>query len=151
LGLAFPAISNLKQNPFFFTAEAQGSVAANEFAFKLSQSGSELFLGGTDSTKFTGNIEYHDLTSTNGFWQIGNFAATVNGEVATSSGYETVIDTGTTLMYAPTADADAFYAKIPGSVALTGANAGMYSFPCSSAPTVTFSWGGQNWAVSPDK
>jgi cathepsin D len=151
LGLAFPAISNLKQNPFFFSAEAQGSVAANEFAFKLSQSGSELYLGGTDSSKFTGSIEYHDVASTSGFWQIGGFSAAVNGESATSSGYQTIIDTGTTIMYAPTADAKAFYAKIPGSKALTGENAGLYSFPCSSVPDVTFSWGGKSWTVSSDK
>jgi len=148
MGLAFPSISQLMQNPFFFTAEAQGSVAANLFAFKLSQNDSELFLGGTDSTKFTGNIEYHTLSSTNGFWQIGNFSATVNGQIVTSSGYETVIDTGTTAIITPPADAQAFYAQIPGSQPLTGANAGMYTYPCSSVPTVTFNWGGQDWTVS---
>jgi cathepsin D len=149
--MAFPSISQLKQNPFFFTAESQGRVAANEFAFKLSQTGSELFLGGTDSSKFTGNIEYHGLSSTGGFWQIGDFSATVNGEIATSSGYQTIIDTGTSIIIAPVADANAFYAKIPGSQALTGGDAGLYSFPCSFASSVTFSWGGKNWPISSAK
>ena len=149
--MAFPSISQLRQNPFFFTAESQGRVAANEFAFKLSQTGSELFLGGTDSTKFTGNIEFHGLSSTNGFWQIGDFCAKVNGENATSSGIQTIIDTGTTIMIAPVADANAFYSKIPGSKALTGGDAGLYSFPCSHVPSVTFSWGGKNWPISSAK
>ncbi|CDO78035.1 hypothetical protein BN946_scf184885.g1, partial [Trametes cinnabarina] len=69
LGLAFPAISNLGQSPWFNTAKKQGAVKNGVFGFKLAKSGSELYLGGTDSSLYTGSIEYHAVTGS-GFWQI---------------------------------------------------------------------------------
>jgi len=148
LGLAFPELSSLGEDPYFTTAFAQEAVPENVFGFKLASSGSSLYLGGTEDKLFTGDIEYHDLDASNGFWQIGGANATV-GSTTVVSGFSTVIDSGTTIMYGPPSSVKTFYSAIPGSKLFDSTN-GYYSFPCQSPPSVAFNWGGQNWEISPE-
>ena len=138
-----------EQTPFFYTAMQQGVVPQNTFAFKLAQSGSELTIGGTNSDSFTGDIEYHTLSSTIGYWVIGGGSVTVNGEAPSSVGQiQTIIDSGSTLITAPTAAADAFWQTVEGASQF---EEGLYTFPCDSVPEVAFSWGGQSWPLSADR
>ncbi|KAI0335089.1 acid protease [Cubamyces sp. BRFM 1775] len=146
LGLAYPAISNLGENPFFNTAIQQGAVSEGVFGFKLASSGSELYLGGTDDDLYTGSIEYHDVDTSSGFWQITGAKAYV-GSKAVVSGFETIIDSGTTIMYGPPSAVRTFYKSVSGSAVYDSEN-GYYSFPCNSPPTVSFSWGGKQWQIS---
>lgn len=53
-------------------------------------------------------------------------------------------------MYGPPAAVKTFYAAIPGSKVYDSSN-GYYSYPCSTPPTVGFSWGGKTWAISSTK
>ncbi|KAI0332362.1 protease [Cubamyces sp. BRFM 1775] len=146
LGLAFPAISNLQKSPFFNTAKSQGAVKSGVFGFKLAKSGSELYLGGTDSSLYTGSIEYHSVTGS-GFWQISG-ASILVGSQTVESGFQTIIDSGTTIIYGPPSQVAAFYQAIPGAQ-LYDSQSGFYSFPCSSTPSnVAFSWGGSVWTIS---
>ncbi|KAI0358653.1 acid protease [Trametes cingulata] len=146
LGLAYPAISNLNQNPFFNTAIQQGAVSEGVFAFKLASSGSELYLGGTDSKLYTGSIEFHDVDTSTGFWQITGAKAYVGSKAAVSN-FETIIDSGTTIMYGPPSAVKTLYASVSGSKVYDSEN-GYYSYPCNSPPTVAFSWGGKKWTIS---
>ncbi|KAI0755204.1 acid protease [Daedaleopsis nitida] len=148
LGLAFPAISNLNHNPFFFTAVDQGTAPEAVFSFKLDQTGSELYIGGTNSALYTGAIEYHDVSSDSGFWQIGGASLLLNGKKV-ASGFDTIIDSGTTLMYATPSAAKTFWAGVKGSK-VYDSEEGLYEFPCSSVPSVAFSWGGKSWSISAD-
>ncbi|EIW62808.1 acid protease [Trametes versicolor FP-101664 SS1] len=148
LGLAYPAISNLNESPFFNTAFSQGAVTSNVFGFKLASSGSELYLGGTDSKLYTGAIEYHSIDTSTGFWQLTGAKALV-GSTTANSGFETIIDSGTTIMYGPPSAVKTFYSKVSGS-AVYDSSEGYYSFPCSSPPSVSFSWGGKSWTISAD-
>lgn len=91
MGLAFPAISQLGVNNTIFTSFAQGVIPAPQFSFKLAENGSSLFIGGQDTSLFTGSTEFHPLSSAMGFWQIGNCTAKVSGAPAVS-GFDTVID-----------------------------------------------------------
>lgn len=91
MGLAFPAISQLGVNNTIFTAFAQGVIPAPQFSFELAENGSSLFIGGQDTSLFTGSTEFHPLSSSMGFWQIGNCTAKVSGAPAVS-GFDTVID-----------------------------------------------------------
>ena len=62
---------------------------------------------------------------------------TVNGESVTlssGSGAYAAIDTGTTLVGGPESAVSALYEQIPGSEALTGDNAGYYTYRESSRP-----------------
>ncbi|KAI0355632.1 acid protease [Trametes cingulata] len=146
LGMAFPALSRLRQSPFFNTAKTQGAVKNGVFAFKLASSGSELYLGGTDTSLYSGSIEYHSVTGS-GFWQIPN-AKLYLGSKTLQSGFQTIIDSGTTIIYGPPNQVAAFYKNIPGSK-LYDQQTGLYSFPCSSVPSnVAFSWGGKKWTIS---
>ena len=95
LGLAFPAISNLNHNPFFNTAIQQRAVSQSVFGFKLAQTGSELFLGGTNNKLFYGSIEFHSVNPNSGFWQATGARVKANRRTI-ASGFETVIDSGTT-------------------------------------------------------
>ena len=122
---------------------------AGVFAFKLASSGSTLFLGGTDTSKYTGAIEYHNIDRFTGFWQVPNAKSVVNSKTVNTN-FETLIDSGTTIMYGPPSAVKSFYAAIPGSAVFDSAN-GYYSYPCSSLPTVGFSWGSKTWAVTPAK
>ncbi|PFH54875.1 hypothetical protein AMATHDRAFT_134385 [Amanita thiersii Skay4041] len=146
LGLAFPALSNLHNSPFFNTAHSQGSVPSNVFAFFLASKKSELFLGGVNKSLFTGSIEYHKLSSNNGFWQIGNAAISINSKKAVQN-FQTIIDSGTTIMYGPPAAVKKLYEKLRGAKVFDSEN-GFYSFPCNSIPSVSFNWGGRKWAIS---
>lgn len=165
MGMGLPALSQLKhvrpvkrllnivsqapQDPFFSTAVMQGAVSDGTFAFKLASSGSELFLGGTNTDLYTGSIEYHSLSSTVGYWIIGNGSVSVNGQT-TASDIQTVIDTGSTLVTAPTSAADEFWQAVKGAKSFDQAD-GFYSFPCDSVPEAAFSWGGKTWTISADK
>ncbi|KAF7797804.1 hypothetical protein EIP86_009009 [Pleurotus ostreatoroseus] len=146
LGLAWPSISNLGQTPFFNNAADKGTASAGVFAFKLASSGSELFLGGTDSSKFSGSVEAHSIDTSTGFWQATGGKA-VAGSKTTSSNFDTIIDSGTTIMYGPPSAVKSFYAAISGT-GVYDSSEGYYYYPCDSLPTVGFSWGGKTWAIT---
>ncbi|KAI0632403.1 acid protease [Trametes polyzona] len=148
LGLGYPALSQLNNNPFFFTAVEQSAVPKGEFAFKLAKTGSELFIGGTNEKLYSGDIEFHDLSSTIGYWMIGGGSVSINGKKAVS-GFETIIDSGSTIMTAPQSAATSFWKQVKGAKVFDQ-ESGMYSYPCDSAPKVTFSWGGKSWSISAD-
>ncbi|RDX54914.1 acid protease [Lentinus brumalis] len=148
LGLAYPAISNLNANPYFNTAIEQGAVKEGVFGFKLASTGSELYLGGTNDELYSGSIEYHDIDTSTGFWQLTGAKALVGGKAVVSN-FETIIDSGTTIMYGPPAAVKTFYKAISGS-AVYDSDQGYYSYPCDSPPTVAFSWGGKQWTISAD-
>ncbi len=150
MGLAFPAISNLKQDPFFNTAIKQNAVGSGEFGFKLAKDGSVLYLGGTDSSLFSGDIEYHDVDSSTGFWQATGGSAVVDGKEVVSD-ISTIIDSGTTIMYGPQAQVEAFWKAIDGAEEYDSQQ-GFWAFPCDSKlPAAGFKWGGETWEISADK
>ena len=85
-----------------------------------------------------------------GFWQITNGKAYV-GSTAAVSNFETIIDSGTTIMYGPPSAVETFYSMIPGS-GVYDSSEGYYYYPCNSLPTVSFTWdGGKKWEVTSDK
>lgn len=144
-----PTDDIMLQDPFFTSAIKQGAVKNQEFGIKLAQSGSELFLGGINSELFSGPVEFHGLSSDSGFWQIGDASALINGQPAAEA-FDTVIDSGSTLMTAPTEAAKAFWDMIAGSKVFDQ-DEGFYSFPCANPPNIEFTWGGKSWAISPEE
>ena len=58
LGMAYQTISQFNSTPFFQTLVAQGKVAQPVYAFKLNDTGSELYLGGVNPDLYTGSITY---------------------------------------------------------------------------------------------
>lgn len=149
LGLAFPSISQLGHAPFFQTATQQQDIYPSFGFYLASNNYSALSLGGPDRTFFTGPIETHYVSSPTGFWQIGNAYINVNGNRHVVGNFQTVIDSGTTIMFGPPKDVTKVYSHVPGSRLLDGKN-GLYEFPCNSVPDVAFSWGGEDWTITPE-
>ncbi|GJJ16179.1 hypothetical protein Clacol_010459 [Clathrus columnatus] len=81
--------------------------------------------------------------------KIGGAAVTVLGQEVVS-GFQTVMDSGSLHIFGPPSDVEKFYSKIPGSQ-LIRPKKGVYAFPCSSVPSVSFSWDGKRtWTMSSD-
>ena len=61
---------------------------------------------------------------------------------------QSIIDSGTTLIYGPPDQVATLYKSIPGAKAFD--DQGFYSFPCNHVPNnVAFSWGGgKSWTIS---
>jgi cathepsin D len=56
--MAYQSLSSFNSSPLFQTLVAQGQVAKPEFAFKLAENGSELYLGGTNPELYEGDFTY---------------------------------------------------------------------------------------------
>ena len=69
MGMAFEQISEYKAPPVFQTLVKEKQVGSAEFGFTLLESGSELYLGGVDKSKVSGDLTYTAVT-TPGYWQI---------------------------------------------------------------------------------
>ena len=89
--MAYQSISTERLSPYFATLYSQGGIKG-QFSFALRTSGSELYLGGTDTSKYTGSITYTPVTQ-QAYWQVGMNAATVNGKNVVSN-RQAIIDTG---------------------------------------------------------
>lgn len=106
-------------------------------------------MGFTNSSYYTGDIEYQSLADTGSYWLLTVSGINVQGSSITlSSSKNAAIDTGTTLIGGPSEDIANIYAQIPGSQAGAGNYEGYYYYPCSTDVTVTMSFGGSSWAIS---
>ncbi|KAJ6477856.1 acid protease [Mycena vitilis] len=148
-GFAFPAISNLHANPFFINAVISHAVSEPRFGFYLASSGSTLHLGGTDTSKYTGDIDFNNLSDIYPpqFWQLSG-ARIKLGSTAMVSDLYTIIDSGTTLAYCPTDVVKMLFAAVPGSKVFGDPRDGYYSFPCASPPRFSFNWGKKDWTIT---
>ncbi|KAJ7224259.1 acid protease [Mycena pura] len=164
LGLAWQAISSSGATPFWQTLASGDSwdspVMAFQFTRFLNQSkaqnletGGSFTMGFVNSTLYKGDIEYIDMpTSTNSYWILPITAINVQGNsISVDSGTESyaAIDTGTTLVGGPENQIAAIYAQIPNSEPGTGDTEGYYLYPCDTSVTVTLSFGGSTWSISP--
>ena len=61
--MAYPAISNSGEKTIFESLHEQGVVDRNLFSFELGDSDEgELYLGGTDASRYEGSIVYSPVT-----------------------------------------------------------------------------------------
>lgn len=63
MGMAFQSISKFNAPPVFQTLISEGVLTSQVFGFKLAASGSELFLGGTNSNLYTGAFTWVTVTN----------------------------------------------------------------------------------------
>ncbi|CED82068.1 aspartic protease [Phaffia rhodozyma] len=149
-GLGWPALAQLSGTSYFWSLINQGTVTSPVFSFRLATTNSELYLGGINSAHYTGAITYTPVTQ-KAYWTIALGGVSVNGAAINPSVSSAIIDTGTTLVYGPTAGVAALYAKIPGSASMADTYGsdyqGYYTFPCSAVPTVALTFGGSSFSV----
>ncbi|GAA5859982.1 hypothetical protein JCM1840_001827 [Sporobolomyces johnsonii] len=151
MGMAYTSLSQLKTPPVFQTMISQGKVASPEFSFRLAGSGtgaaSSLYLGGMDPAHYVSGSTQWTPVTTQSYWVVSAVANVNSAAVSALGSFSAIVDSGTTIIVVPTAQAQTFYASVPGSEADSN---GYYTFPCSEPPTVGFSFGGsaKQWNVA---
>ncbi|KAL8292876.1 hypothetical protein RQP46_000570 [Phenoliferia psychrophenolica] len=149
LGMAYASISQLGAAPFFQNLIAQQTTAGSQFSFKLASANSELFLGGMNPSLFkAGSTSWAAVTSQT-YWIIDAKTSLSSVPVATLGSFSAIIDTGTSVVVAPTASAAMFWATVPNSAPY---GSGYYTYDCTSPPSPSFSFGGltTSWTMSSD-
>jgi Eukaryotic aspartyl protease len=107
----------------------------------------EITFGAADTSVIDGALSYvAALDNDDGFWEVPVAGANVNGKpAAIQQGVTAILDSGTSFMLLPPADADALNIQIPGAVA----NGETYTVPCDASASVTVTIAGQQWAIDP--
>ncbi|KYG43169.1 hypothetical protein M433DRAFT_157059 [Acidomyces richmondensis BFW] len=163
MGMAFQSIAASGQRPYFKTLIDENKVSNPEFSFYLgrtksgTQGNSELTLGGSDSSKYT-DTPTKIAVSTPGYWHIPLDGVSVNAidtalDVTIDKG-QAAIDTGTTIILAPSIASTDIFARIPGSIPIPlelidgSIEPILYAYPCSSTPRVAITFGGKNFDIS---
>ncbi|KAI0032718.1 aspartic peptidase domain-containing protein, partial [Vararia minispora EC-137] len=131
---------------FFPTRFFRTGVSVNQM-----DPGGVLTLGGSNSTFFTGSIEFINLPASNSsFWLQEIAALTLNGKsIVLGSANLAAIDTGTTLLGGPTTAVQNFWQQVNGAQALTGQSQGFWTFPCRTNLRASLSFGGKSWPINP--
>ncbi|GJE85515.1 acid protease [Phanerochaete sordida] len=107
----------------------------------------EITFGGLDQTKFDpATLVTFDNVNQQGFWEGSMPSVTVNGQDLGLQGRTAILDTGTTLVIAPDADAAAVHAAIPGA---KSDGQGGFTIPCTTTASVALTFGGQSFAIDP--
>jgi cathepsin D len=155
MGMAYSSINTAHQDTVFDSLIKQKAVSKPVFAFHLARAkqggkGASLTLGGIDNSKFTGTINFHPVTQKT-FWTLAADGITVNGKDSGIKGRSAAIDTGTTLIVMPQADAKAVMKNIPGSKPFIqqGRDTGLFTFPCTSKVSIALTFGGKSYAINP--
>lgn len=100
-----------------------------------------------DSSKYTGSITYVPVDDSQGFWGFtaGGYSVGTNNATTGSVG-SSIVDTGTSLFYLPTAVVTAYYAGVSG--ASDSSADGGYVFPCTATlPDFNVAIGGKTFTV----
>ncbi len=93
MGMGFQQISDFNAPPVFQTLVSEKKVTSSVFGFTLLESGSELFLGGTDTSKFNGSLAFSPVTEV-GFWEINFNGVSVGNESIFKTATDSIVDTG---------------------------------------------------------
>lgn len=149
LGLAFSSINTVspRQATTFFDT-VKGSLAKALFTVDLKHNTAGSYdFGYIDSSKYTGSIAYTNVDTSNGFWQFTAGGYSVGSSTTTSGSVGTAIaDTGTSLLYLPSAVTSAYYAKVSG--ATYSSSQGGYIFSCKATlPNFNVKIGSQVFTV----
>ncbi|KAJ6571344.1 aspartic peptidase domain-containing protein [Mycena capillaripes] len=155
LGLGFPPKSPTTNGSFWRALLAEQQGTSPDFGLWVSRpsnssdKGAVLTLGGTNSSFFTGDVEFLDLNQANS-WALNISDLSVQGTSLKSklSSKLAVFDVASSFIWAPKADADAFWAAVPGST--FSQTESLYQWPCSTPINVTVSFGGKTWTLNSD-
>jgi len=147
LGMGFQNISVDHIPTVFQTLVKEGVVKQGVFSFFLGNNGpGELTLGGTDSSHYTGELEYVPVTSDT-YWATKLDSLDYNGKPATSC-TKVILDTGTSILAGPSAEVKAL-AKAAGATP-TSINPNEFTIDCSKAaslPDITVTMSGKSFTL----
>ncbi|KAK9703954.1 aspartic proteinase precursor [Basidiobolus ranarum] len=148
--MAFSSISEMGVEPPFYNMVSQKLVNSSMFGFWLGNypDGGQVTFGGYDTTHFTGSLTWIPVVQKN-YWTVALQGVSVGNSQITLSSRYAAIDTGTSLITIPDAEAYAINMALGGSS--TG-NQGLYQIPCSGTlPNLNIVFGGVQFALTPDQ
>lgn len=151
VGLAKSTLSNQKVDTPPESLAKAGLIQSAITSYKIprladGKNDGEITFGGIDETKIdTATAKTMDNVNKNGFWEVP-FTASVGGKDLGLTGRTAILDTGTSLIIAPPADATALHAQIPGA---KSDGQGGFTIPCTTDAQVAFTMGGQSFSIDP--
>jgi len=158
MGLAFTQLAQTGADAWWLTLAKGNAWTQPLFAFYLARfaddpnaspiesQGGSMDIGFTNTTYYSGSIDYTALTSES-YWLIPLKTINVNGKSMTS-GTGAAIDTGTSLIGGPTSMMESIYAQIPGAQKGTGQLSQYYVYPCSTKVQVSLAFGTKTWSIN---
>lgn len=151
VGLAKSTLSNQKVDTPPESLAKAGLIQSPITSYKISRladgkNDGEITFGGIDESKIDkATLVTITNVNANGFWEVP-FTASVGGKDLGLAGRTAILDTGTSLIIAPAADAQALHAQIPGA---KSDGQGGFTIPCTTDAQVSFTMGGQNFLIDP--
>ncbi|KAJ7196213.1 aspartic peptidase domain-containing protein [Mycena pura] len=130
------------------STEVLGVSFAPESGSDEDDTNGELTLGGTDATKFSGSITFVPKSTTSPyseFWGVTVSSTTFNGKSIGGSA-SAIVDTGTTLIFIPTAAYNAFLSASGGT---TDESTGLASWRTAPTANFAFTIGGVSFTLTP--
>ncbi|KAF7976588.1 hypothetical protein HWV62_2237 [Athelia sp. TMB] len=152
MGLAQSTLSEQKVLTPVESLAQNGLISDAITSFKISRladqlNDGEVTFGGLDATKFDpATLTTFANVNTQGFWEGAMPAVAVNGQDAGLAGRTAILDTGTTLIIAPPADAAAVHALITGAAS---DGQGGFTVPCTLTDSVALTFGNTSFAIDP--
>ncbi|KAF8317927.1 acid protease [Clavulina sp. PMI_390] len=132
------------------STEVLGVSFAPESGSDFDDANGELTLGGTDSTKFTGTLNFFPKSTTSPYsfyWGIATSSITF-GSTTLESSANAIVDTGTTLIYIPTTAFNALTKATGGAIDST---TGFLRFSTQPTSTFTINIGGVAFPLTPSQ
>jgi hypothetical protein len=154
-GIMGLAKSTLSQQQTLTPVEAlakAGLIKEAITSFKISRladqkNDGQVTFGGVDTSLFDQKtLVTLDNVNANGFWEAGIDSLAVDGTDLGLQGRTAILDTGTTLLIVPPADAQAIHQAIPGAAEV---GQGTFTLPCTTNASLAFTFGGRSFAIDP--
>jgi len=152
LGLAKSTISEQQTLTPIESLKANGLVQSAITSYKISRladnlNDGEITFGALDESKFDPNtLQVIPNANKQGFWEASMPSITVNGKDIGLKRRSAILDTGTTLIIAPTRDAVAVHQAIPGSAS---DGQGGFTVPCNTNASVALKFGNRVFTIDP--
>ncbi|KAG8743213.1 Type I transmembrane sorting receptor, partial [Ceratobasidium sp. 414] len=151
LGLGFQSISQTGSANFVQNAFDQKCISERVFSFALNQANSELYFGGVNPAKYTGDFTCVPVTK-QAYWQVDGAVKPSPAKLPTQE-YKgsTIIDSGTTLIVGDDVNVPKFYAGIDGALPCAQVQecgvSGLWTVPCDKVPDVVTTFAGRDFTI----
>lgn len=150
MGVAQSSLSQQNVSTPVESLASNGLIPAAIVSFKISRlsdqlNDGEVTFGGLDSSKFTANtlITIPNVNQ-QGFWEGAIDAVSINGADSGLTGRTAILDTGTTAMVIPPADAQQLIQGLGGTC-----DTQQCTLPCTTNSSLALSFGGSSFPIHP--
>lgn len=105
----------------------------------------QITFGAADPKRFKGDLSYTKAVADDGMWEIPCDGAAVDGKDLGLKGKTAILDTGTSYVLLPPADAKILHAQIPGSASVGET----FTLPCDAKIPIQITFSGIKYEIQP--